>query len=104
MESRNRTVSISPWREVSSKEWHNWEWQYRNRIRTIPQLAVVLKKTLAALTKYQTVARSYPFSVTPYYFSLMNAADENDPLRRQCFPDEREIKFSLGGVPDPLEE
>jgi len=104
MESINRTISISPWRGVSSKEWHDWEWQYRNRIRTIRQLAAVLKKTPAALKKYGTVARFYPFSITPYYLSLMNTADENDPLRRQSFPDEREINFSLGGVADPLGE
>jgi lysine 2,3-aminomutase len=104
MESINHTISISPWREVSSKEWHDWEWQYRNRIRTIRQLAAVLKKTPAALKKYGMVARVYPFSVTPYYLSLMNTGDEDDPLRRQSFPDEREINFSLGGVADPLEE
>ncbi|MGZ3579872.1 MAG: KamA family radical SAM protein [Syntrophales bacterium] len=104
MESKNYTISVGPWRGVSSKDWHDWEWQYGNRIRTIPQLAGVLKKTPSALKKYQTVARSYPFSVTPYYFSLINAADDNDPLRRQCFPDEREISYSLGSVADPLEE
>ena len=104
MESRNSTISVSPWREVSSKEWHDWEWQYRNRIRTIRQLAAVLKKTPAALKKYGMVARVYPFSVTPYYLSLMNTGDEDDPLLRQTFPDEREIDFSLGGVADPLEE
>jgi lysine 2,3-aminomutase len=104
MESRNSTISVSPWRGVSSKEWHDWEWQYRNRIRTIRQLASVLKKTPAALKKYEMVARVYPLSVTPYYLSLMNTGDEDDPLRRQSFPDEREINFSLGGVADPLEE
>ncbi len=104
MESINRTVSISPWQGVSAKEWHDWKWQYRNRVCTIRQLAAVLEKTPAALKKYGTVAMVYPFVVTPYYLSLMNMEDEDDPLRRQSFPDEREINFSLGGVADPLEE
>jgi len=104
MESRNDAISVSPWQGVSSKEWHDWEWQYRNRIRTIRQLAAVLKKTPAALKKYGMVAKAYPFSVTPYYLSLMNVGDKDDPLLRQSFPDEREINFSLGGVEDPLEE
>jgi lysine 2,3-aminomutase len=34
----------------------------------------------------------------------MNTADENDPIRLQCFPDQKETTFSLGGVTDPLEE
>jgi lysine 2,3-aminomutase len=50
------------------------------------------------------VAGHYPFCVTPYYLSLANLEDENDPLRMQCIPDEREIRFCTGGVPDPLEE
>ena len=104
MEIKNRTISASPWRGVSPKDWHNWEWQYRNRVRTIRQLAAVLKKTPAALKKYGAVAKVYPFGITPYYLSLMDMADENDPLRRQSLPDERETDFSLGGVADPLEE
>ncbi len=104
MELRNRTTSTNYWQGVSPKEWHDWEWQYRNRVRTIRQLAMVLEKAPAALDKYRTAAKVYPFSITPYYLSLMNTADENDPLRLQSFPDEREIVFSLGGVADPLEE
>jgi lysine 2,3-aminomutase len=104
MKSSKSTTPISLWRGVSSKEWHDWEWQYRNRVRTVRQLARILREAPAVLKKFGTVSRFYPFSVTPYYLSLMNMADENDPLRRQSFPDEREINFSLGGVEDPLEE
>jgi len=87
-----------------SSDWSDWRWQYRNRIHTLPQLARLLDLPLKKVDAYRPVVRSYPFSITPHYLSLMDVTDEKDPLRRQCFPDSDEIHFSLGGVDDPLEE
>jgi lysine 2,3-aminomutase len=89
---------------VSVAEWNNWKWQFRNRVRSLRQLASVLNRPVASLAACGPVLRTYPIAITPYYLSLLDPADENDPLRRQCFPDPRELTFSLGGVPDPLEE
>jgi len=90
--------------DVSNREWSDWVWQLRNCIRTIPELAQVLGKSAGSLSEYAKVNEAYPFRITPYYLSLMDITDENDPLRLQCFPDIRELDFSKGGVPDPLEE
>ena len=97
-------VSVKSWAHVSSKDWNDWKWQYDNRIQTIPQLTRALGESSATLKEYSTVVRSYPLCITPFYFSLMNVADGNDPIRLQCFLDRKEIEFSLGGVDDPLEE
>jgi lysine 2,3-aminomutase len=97
-------ITDGSWEDVSDRDWSDWMWQFRNRIHTIPQLAKILGTSPGSLGEYVNVARSYPFCITPYYLSLMNLADEYDPLRLQCFPDVREILFSTGGVPDPLEE
>jgi len=104
MKSKNHTTSLSLWAGVSTEDWYNWKWQYNNRIRTITQLVRVLSETPATLEEWRTVARSYPFSITPFYFSLMNTADEKDPVRLQCFPDQKEDNFLPGSVADPLEE
>ncbi len=104
MESRKYTVSNSSWAGVSPEDWFDWKWQYNNRIQTITQLAGCFNVAPAKLEECRNVARYYPFSITPYYFSLINAADENDPIRLQCFPDQKETNFSLGGITDPLEE
>lgn len=85
-------------------EWHDWRWQSRNRVRSLEGLAGVLKRPVSRLTPLKPVIRRYPLAITPYYLSLLDVSDENDPLRRQCFPDPRELGFSLGGVPDPLGE
>lgn len=85
-------------------EWNDWKWQFRNRVRSLRQLASVLNRPVASLAACGPVLRTYRMAITPYYLSLLDSADENDPLRRQCFPDTRELTFSLGGVPDPLDE
>jgi lysine 2,3-aminomutase len=85
-------------------EWNDWKWQFRNRVRSLSQLASVLNRPVASLAPCGPVLRTYPIAITPYYLSLLDPADENDPLRRQCFPDPRELNFSLGGVEDPLDE
>ncbi len=85
-------------------EWNDWKWQFRNRVRSLRQLASVLNRPVASLAPCGLVLRTYPMAITPYYLSLLDPADENDPLRRQCFPDPRELNFSLGGVEDPLDE
>lgn len=89
---------------VSGADWNDWKWQFQSRIRSMRQLASIQQKPVASPTPYRSVLRTYPVAITPYYLSLLDPEDENDPLRRQCFPDPRELTFSLGGVPDPLAE
>jgi lysine 2,3-aminomutase len=50
------------------------------------------------------VMSRYPFSVTPYYLSLINPADKNDPIRKQALPCFEEITMADMGEEDPLEE
>ncbi len=104
MKSISRDISFGLQADVSPHDWYDWKWQYNNRIKTIPQLAGVLGKTPASLREYTTVVRTYPVNITPFYLSLINIVDEKDPMRLQCFPDLREIEFSIDGVDDPLAE
>lgn len=90
--------------EISARDWSDWVWQFKNRIHTIPQLASIMGLSPGNMAEMMEVSRHYPFCITPYYLSLINLANINDPLRLQCFPDAREIHFSLGGVKDPLAE
>ena len=98
------TIDSGSWESASARDWSDWMWQMRQRIHTIPQLAGILGKSPENLGEFVEVSRRYPFCITPYYLSLMDLANINDPLRLQCFPDAREIHFSLGGVEDPLAE
>jgi len=89
---------------VAEADWQNWRWQVRNRIRTWKRLAELLKEAPIASRPLRATIRAYPFSITPYYFSLIRNNNADDPIRLQCVPDPREVAFSLGGVDDPLAE
>lgn len=97
-------ISMLLKRDISPKDWCDWRWQYRKRIRMPEQLTVPLERQMTSLAGYGRLLSSYPFCVTPYYLSLMDPDDENDPIRKQCFPDLQELDFSTGGVADPLGE
>jgi len=86
------------------EEWRDWRWQYKNRIRSFKDLSPLLDMSPEDVRDGQRAASVYPLSITPYYLSLIDRADAQDPIRRQCIPDAREIDFSLGGENDPLAE
>ena len=81
----------------------DWRWQFRNRIRTDDGLARSLALRRRERLALEEVTRAGRAAITPYYFSLLDAADPADPIRRQCVPDNLELVPS-GGVDDPLEE
>ena len=97
-------IDRTPWQDVSVGDWYDWKWQFRNRVRSLRQLASVLKRSVTSLVPFDAVIRAYPFAITPYYLSLLDPLDESDPLRLQSFPDPKELNVSPGSVEDPLAE
>jgi lysine 2,3-aminomutase len=86
-----------------TKNWNNWKWQMRNRIRTLPQLAESMPD-LANLTDIERVVAKYPMAITPYYASLIRQADESDPVFAQAVPQFCEMVNPPCLMDDPLEE
>jgi lysine 2,3-aminomutase len=46
----------------------------------------------------------YPLSITPYYLSLINPDDPEDPIRKQAVPSILEMTMGTMGLEDPLAE
>lgn len=101
---KNSHVFVEPWGKIPADHWQDWRWQFRNRLRRLSRLDDAVAGLPSQRQALQAVASAYPMSITPYYLSLIDLKDPQDPLRRQCMPDLKEIQFSLGGVEDPLEE
>jgi len=89
---------------VPQKDWNDWKWQFRHRITTVEELANYLPLTSKEQAELKLVINRYPFSVTPYYLSLIHAEDHNDPIRKQAVPCFEEITMADMGEEDPLEE
>jgi lysine 2,3-aminomutase len=90
--------------KTSIQEWRDWRWQFKNRITRLETLGGYLGKSAAEMKPIKRAATVYPLAITPYYLSLINHDQENDPLRAQCFPHPQEILHTKNSKDDPLEE
>jgi lysine 2,3-aminomutase len=94
--------------DFTARQWQDWRWQMRHSVRSLAELerSSPLERLLpirpAERARWRALLRRYPCRITPYYISLIRWDDVNDPLRRQCVPDLRELDTSFAA--DPLGE
>lgn len=79
---------------VPDEKWKSWRWQLSNRINTVDEFEKVLK-----LTESERKALSTPnlfrVDITPYFISLIDPDDPDDPIRRQVVPrDIEQVPFT----------
>lgn len=68
-----------------------WREELKNCITTAEQLCERLGLTDAEREKYEQIISQYPMMITPYYFSLIDPNDPNDPIARMSMPSEAEL-------------
>jgi len=89
---------------VSAREWNDWRWQNRNRLKSLDALERILK---LSPEERDAIARSrgtLPLGITPYYASLMDEHDPLQPIRRTHVPVSAEFVRTPGEADDPLGE
>jgi lysine 2,3-aminomutase len=84
--------------------WNDWKWHFRNRITSVEQLGYHLPLSPEDQFELEAVTRQYPMAITPYYLSLIDPEDPNDPIRAQAVPSVPETALSFIGMEDPLGE
>ncbi len=94
------------WKHVSSESWNSWHWQLENSLREHDDLLNLLRKHGESTDQMvlTNLVRRYRFRVTPYYLSLIDWRDTNDPIRRQCIPDLCELEEDDVYSGDPFAE
>src|SRR5580700_2292612 len=93
------------WADVPDHQWDDWRWQSQNAIRSVRQLRNLLPFTNEELEAIGRLESEYKLAIPPYYFSLINADDPKDPIRRQSVPSPLESENPSGyELEDPLEE
>jgi lysine 2,3-aminomutase len=90
--------------DVSDREWNDWHWQARNRLRTLAQLEQVLDLSEDERKALSAGDSMLPASITPYYMSLVSRDDRSQPLRRTVIPTTAEHYRGPGEADDPLGE
>jgi lysine 2,3-aminomutase len=75
------------WHDVSDKDWNDWRWQLKHRITTVEQLQKFLPTlTPEELAGAKLANTKLALGITPYFFNLIDPADENCPIRLQVIP------------------
>ncbi|MSQ22611.1 MAG: KamA family radical SAM protein [Dehalococcoidia bacterium] len=88
----------------TQEQWDDWKWHFRNRFNTVDKLARVMPLTDIQRKQLQLVSSKYPFSITPYYLSLVRKDDPADPILAQSLPSFDELLYAEITQEDPLHE
>ena len=90
--------------DVSTRDWNDWRWQSRHRLRTLAQLDKMLRLSDEERQALVQGGTMLPVGISPYYMSLLDADDPLQPLRRTVVPTLNEFVRTEGEADDPLGE
>ena len=89
--------------DIPDAQWNDWRWQMSHRLNSAEDFEKVL-----ALTESERKALNAPglfrVDITPYFVSLINPDDPDDPIRKQVIPTAGEILPFTGMMEDSLAE
>ncbi|MGI6169762.1 MAG: lysine 2,3-aminomutase, partial [Christensenellales bacterium] len=71
---------------ANQRDWDSWQWQLKNRITTIDQLASILELSDAQKTAIQEISGKYRWATTPYYLALIDPQNPDDPILKLSVP------------------
>ncbi|MCK9581826.1 MAG: KamA family radical SAM protein, partial [Methanoregula sp.] len=100
-------IQKTPDHSEAPEYWKDWRWQVRHVVRDIDTFQQLLGITFdpAERERLEETIRKFPFSITPYYLSLIDVNDyKNDPIFRQAFPSPKELIVEHYELSDPLAE
>ena len=93
------------WHDVSDADWNDWRWQLKHRITTPEQLQRLLPTlTPEEFAGAKLANHKLALAITPYFFNLIDPADENCPIRRQVIPRIEETHTAPWEMSDPCGE
>ena len=89
--------------DVPDEKWNDWRWQLSNRLNSIEDFEKVLKLTDSEREALGSKGL-FRVDITPYFVSLIDPEDPNDPVRKQVIPTAGEIIPFTGMMEDSLAE
>lgn len=89
---------------VPDSDWYNWKWQIANRIETVEELKKYLPLSEEEEEAISKAFQKLRMAITPYYLSLIDPNDPNDPIRKRAVPTIHELYQAPEDLVDPLYE
>lgn len=91
------------YQDVPDEKWNDWRWQLSHRLNTVEDFEKVLTLTDSE-RKALSAQNLFRVEITPYFVSLIDPEDPNDPVRKQVIPTAAEIQPFTGMMEDSLAE
>ncbi|MGW8250680.1 MAG: lysine 2,3-aminomutase [Anaerolineales bacterium] len=89
--------------DVPDEKWNSWRWQLSNRINSVEEFEQVLPLTDSE-RKALSAQDLFRVDITPYFISLIDPDDPNDPIRKQVVPTDAELVPFTAMMEDSLAE
>ena len=100
-----RSAGRGFWRDVSDADWNDWHWQLKHRITTPEQLQRLMPMlTPEEFAGVKLANHKLALAITPYFFNLIDPADEYCPIRQQVIPRIEETHTASWEMSDPCGE
>ena len=90
--------------DVPAELWNDWKWQAKNRITNLAELKKYITLTDEEEKGIEKCLSAFRMAVTPYYLSLIDLNDPDDPIRKQAIPSVDELYFAPEESADSLHE
>ncbi|MEK7278008.1 MAG: KamA family radical SAM protein, partial [Chloroflexota bacterium] len=91
------------YKDIPEEKWTDWRWQMSNRLNTVGELGNVLELNESE-RKALEAKNLFRVDITPYFASLIDPDDPQDPIRAQVIPTEREMVPFASMMEDSLAE
>ena len=91
------------YQDVPAEKWNDWRWQLSNRLNSTDDFEKILPLT-ASERRALNSQGLFRVDITPYFASLIDPNDPDDPIRRQVVPSAEEIVPFTGMMADSLAE
>lgn len=85
--------------QYSESDWRDWIWQQNHALKNVTQLRELAPWLESGLEK---TSQNFQFQITPYYLSLLNLNEMNDPLAKITFPTLAELDWKSDEFSDPI--
>jgi lysine 2,3-aminomutase len=89
---------------VSDEDWSDYRWQLKNRIRSLSGIERIFNLSATERSAMERAGIYLPVGITPYYASLLDRDNPDDPLRLTVMTDEKEFHITPDEADDPLGE
>jgi lysine 2,3-aminomutase len=100
-----RSAGRGFWSHVPDSDWNNWRWQLQHRISSEEQLQRLMPTlTPEEFAGARLANHKLALAITPYFFNLIDPADENCPIRWQVIPRVEETNTAPWEMTDPCGE